>query len=406
MKILYLHQYFATRESATGTRSYEFAKALKKQGHEVEILTGSSQLESFTKEQTTVFGKYEIDGLVVNVINNKYKNSFGKWQRIWAFLTFLIIACFFQMKKREFDVIYATSTPLTIGIPAMFLSWKGKVPFVFEVRDLWPEAPYQLGFIKSPFIYKSLCILETQIYKKAKHVVALSPGMKEGIMSKKIPERKITVIPNSADLELFKTQSTGKYRNLFNLGDKFVLAHIGSMGVINGLDYLIEAARKLKDCDEKEVVILIVGEGAKKVELKSLVNRYELDNVYIMDSLPKHEIPTLMADVDATIMSVKHHPVLEMASPNKFFDSLAAGKPVLVNCEGWMKELVEKHEIGMFVRVDHPYDVVMAIHQLKANRKVLEYGKNARQLAEKSFSRHDLSLKLEKILEDVRKVVL
>ncbi|MBC1406048.1 glycosyltransferase family 4 protein, partial [Listeria welshimeri] len=298
-------------------------------------------------EQTTVFGKYEIDGLVVNVIKNKYKNSFGKWQRIWTFLTFLIIACFFQMKKREFDVIYATSTPLTIAIPAMFLSWKGKVPFVFEVRDLWPEAPYQLGFIKSPFIYKSLCILETQIYKKAKHVVALSPGMKEGIMSKKIPERKITVIPNSADLELFKTQSTGKYRNLFNLGDKFVLAHIGSMGVINGLDYLIEAARKLKDCDEKEVVILIVGEGAKKVELKSLVNRYELDNVYIMDSLPKHEIPTLMADVDATIMSVKHHPVLEMASPNKFFDSLAAGKPVLVNCEGWMKELVEKHEIGM-----------------------------------------------------------
>ncbi|MBC1474443.1 glycosyltransferase family 4 protein [Listeria grandensis] len=402
MKILYMHQYFATRDSSTGTRSYEFARILKERGHEVEVLTGDSQLGALTEHQTKRFGTYEVDGITVHAIRNRYENNFSKWRRIWAFLQFLFLACFFQVKHRKYDIIFATSTPLTIGIPALFLSWKSKTPFVFEVRDLWPEAPYQLGYIQSRFIYRILCYFESLIYKQATHIVALSPGMKNGVIAHGVTEKKISVIPNSADIELFDVASTGEIRLHFQLQDKFILAHVGSMGVINGLDYLIESARILDEQGREDIVILLTGDGGKRVELENMVASYGLKNVIFTGKIPKKDIPTLMADVDATIMSVKHHPILEMASPNKFFDSLAAGKPTLVNCEGWMKDMVEEYQSGLFVRPTKPSDIVQAVDALKLDVEN-NFGKNAYRLAIEHFDRRKLAQKLEHVLKEAMK---
>lgn len=397
-----MHQYFATLDSSTGTRSYEFARILQEQGHEVEVLTGDSQLGSLTEQQTTRFETYDVDGITVHAIRNQYENHFGKWRRIWAFLQFLFLACLFRVKHRQYDLIFATSTPLTIGIPALFLAWKSKVPFVFEVRDLWPEAPYQLGYIQNRFIYRTLCYFESHIYKRATHIVALSPGMKDGIIARGVMEKKVSVIPNSADLALFDVAPTGKIREQFQLQNKFILAHVGSMGVINGLDYLIESARLLDEQERKDTVILLTGDGGKRAELEALVAKYALKNVIFTGKVPKKDIPALIADVDATIMSVKHHPVLEMASPNKFFDSLAAGKPTLVNCKGWMKELIETYQAGIFVRPTEPSDVVQAIDVLKLDKRN-DFGENAYRLAVENFDRRTLAKKLEHILKEAMK---
>ncbi|MBC1501866.1 glycosyltransferase family 4 protein [Listeria weihenstephanensis] len=401
MKILYLHQYFATRDSSTGTRSYEFARLLQEKGHDVEILTGDSQLGELTADQTARYGRYDIDGLTVHTIRNSYNNGFSKWRRILAFLQFMFFACLFRMKTRDYDIIFATSTPLTIGIPAMFLSWKSKKPYVFEVRDLWPEAPYQLGFIRNRFLYRALCRLELMIYKHAEQIVALSPGMKAGVVARGVLEEKVTVIPNSADLDLFKTVKTGELRSKYGLEDKFILAHIGSMGVINGLDYLINVARYLKKTGKRDIAILLVGDGGKRSELESLARAYKLDNVIFTGKIPKRDIPKVMADVDATIMSVKSNVILEMASPNKFFDSLAAGKPVLVNCNGWMRDLVENHQAGIFVHPNALEDIPKAIRTL-CEKGIDKFGENARKLAEESFDRRKLVDQLDDVLQTAK----
>ncbi|MBC1435286.1 glycosyltransferase family 4 protein [Paenilisteria rocourtiae] len=400
MKVLYIHQYFATRESATGTRSYEFAKLLQEKGHDVTVLTGDSQLEHLTAGQKRIAATYDLDDITVHAIKNRYENHFGKWRRIWAFLIFLIQACFFKMNKQEYDVIFATSTPLTIAIPAMFLSWKAKIPFVFEVRDLWPEAPYKLGYLKDGLLLQILRRLEKMVYMKASKIVALSPGMAEGILQQGISKEKVVVIPNSADLELFDIEASDALRTEWGLLDKFVLVHAGSLGVINGLEYLIETAKLLRDKGQHHVRILLTGDGGKRIELEKLCKDYELDNVIFTGKFPKKKIPELLSTADATIMSVKDHPVLEMASPNKFFDSLAAGKPTIVNCGGWMKAMLEETGAGVYVEPKQPSDLVRVIEVLShATPLAAELGKNARRLAEDRFDRKKLVNQLELALE-------
>lgn len=400
MKILYLHQYFATRDSSTGTRSYEFARLLQKMGHEVDIVTGSSQLSHLVGENSKYYEFHNINGINVHIFKNTYKNKFSKWRRIYSFIQFLFSASFLKIKNKQFDIVFATSTPLTIAVPARVLARRYKIPFVFEVRDLWPEAPYQLGYIKNKFLYKALSVFAKQTYNKAQGIVALSPGMKEGIMKYNIPEEKIKVIPNCADVDFFQTNENLDIRAKYNLSDDiFILAHIGSMGVINGLEYVIDAAVELEKVYMNKVVILLTGDGGQRRFLERKVAELKLTNIIFTGKIPKYQVPLLMKEVDATIMSVKNEPILEMASPNKFFDSLAAGKPTLVNCAGWMKNIIQLNKAGFFVRPDYPCDVVSAVKEIKADI-ANNYGKNALRVAQTQFNREDAVKQLEIVLKE------
>lgn len=406
MKVLYIHQYFKTREGFSSTRSYEFAKRLVDAGHQVTMLTGSSRLteKEIPISKGKIYQTYNIDGIEVVAIRDRYSNYMGNFRRILTFISFLILSSVVGLRIKKHDIIYATSTPLTIGIPAMFISFVKKTPYIFEVRDLWPEAPIQMGVIKNKTIIKVLRCFEKVIYNRSSHIVTLSPGMTEGVLAHGIPKTKISMIPNSCDNDLFsKVNSDPKiFIDMFDLQDKFVAIHPGSMGVANGLMYIVKAAKYLQDLGNDRVVILLTGDGATKPSLEKYCQANGLKNVIFTGRVPKYKMPNLLAATDITITSFQNIPILATNSPNKFFDSLAAGKPIIVNSSGWTREIVEKKDLGYYVNPEEPRELANLLHSLSKGSKehLLIKGKNAREIAETKFDRDLLAKKLEKILLD------
>ncbi|MEC5188080.1 glycosyltransferase involved in cell wall biosynthesis [Geobacillus thermodenitrificans] len=407
MKILYIHQYFSTRNGTTGTRSYEFSKYLVKQGHAVTMLTSNVFVKSLEPKKTHIlYDEYEIDGIRVVAIKNDYSNYMSYFKRIQSFLKFMVLAIYIALKLDRHDIVYATSTPLTVALPALIIKKIKKVPFVFEVRDLWPEAPIQIGAIKSPFLIKILRAFEKKTYEEASNIVALSPGMEEGIVSTGISSSKVRMIPNCSDIDLFGKEINEKDRQAlikkYQLHGKFVVIHGGSMGVANGLDYIIKAAIELKKLGDRDIVFILTGDGKTKPYLEQMCKENNLDNVIFTGAVPRQEMPSLLAISDITITSFKNIPILATNSPNKFFDSLAASKPVIVNSNGWTRNVVENHNIGYYVDPDHPIQLAQLLLEIKGKKGMLkEMGKKARNLAEEKFERIKLAKQVERVLLDV-----
>ena len=407
MKIIYLHQYFATRQSITSTRSYEIAKKLVSKGHEVYVITTDTFLinEIPYKEEKGV--KYFlIDGIEIRAKYNHYSNYMGTYQRVKSFLSFMNGAYEIGKKMRDVDILFSTSTPLTIAIPTLRLSKKLKVPYVFEVRDLWPEAPRQMGVIKSRLMFNLLKRLEKKTYTRADHIIGLSPGMVEGI-AEYVTEGKITMIPNMSDIDLFQNiefRDTEKERIVkkYNLEGKFILSHIGAMGEANGLDYLIDAATILKERGETNIVIAIGGDGKVKPKLEKLCQARNLNNVIFYGYIPRKDIPDVTSLSHLTMTSFKNLPILETNSPNKFFDSLAAGKPIVVNSAGWTKNIVEKNEIGFYVNPQIPSELSDLLVKLQYRRNELSLlEEKIKRIAKSDYNADSLSSEVEHILVNV-----
>lgn len=401
MHILYIHQYFSTRAGSTGTRSYEFAKFFVSKGHKVTIITGNSQLN----EENTNGGRisrFKLDGINVICINNTYNNYMGKVKRIFSFLFFMFYAILESLKVEKYDIIFATSTPLTIGIPGVLLKKIKKKPFIFEVRDLWPEAPIQMEVIKSKIIIKLLKKLEKYIYNNADHIVALSPGMQDGIISSGINKTKITMIPNSCDLDLFypREGNNSIIIEKYNLFGKFIAIHAGSMGEANGLDYVIKAAKILKDRNVNDILIILTGDGKTKPKLVRMCEENKLDNILFTGSINKSEVAELLGVSNVALTIFKDLPILATNSPNKFFDAISSGKPVIVNTNGWLKDIVNKEGNGIYVDAGEPEELADAIIELKKSPNSLkEMEISSRKLAEQQFDRIKLASQLLNIFK-------
>ena len=411
MNIIYIHQYFATLSSSTSIRSFIFAKKLVEKNCHVTVITS----DAFMKQEIPILTEkgvrhYDIDGIKVLAIKSNYSNSLGKFRRIIEFLKFMIRAYFIGAKLKNNDMIFATSTPLTIGIPAMALSKKLKIPFVFEVRDLWPEAPVQLGYIKNRLVKTSLFWLEKTIYEKAAHIICLSTGMAAGVAKLNIPSEKISVIPNLSDLELFSDKNIQyelrkKRIQDYGLKEKFLLTHIGAMGEANGLDYIINAAKILQTLDKNDTIrIMIVGDGKVKNRLVEQVENDQLTNILFVDMIKKEEVPTYLSMANVTITSFLPKPILATNSPNKFFDSMAAGIPIIVNSSGWTKEVVERYGIGYYVDPYHPYQLAELLLDLSTQKEKLAMMKEKiKIIAHENYDKELLSDRFFTILKSTAK---
>lgn len=405
MRIVYIHQYFTTREGTLGTRSYEFAKHLVASGHEVTMLTTDAYLPPLAWEREgSVFRHATIDGIKLIAVRVAYSNYMGFIRRITAFLAFVCYASLIVLTRPGIELILATSTPLTVAIPALLAKMLRRIPYVFEVRDLWPEAPIQIGAIRHPLFIWLLRKLEMHTYRHARHLVALSPGMAAGIEATGIAAEKITMIPNCADLDLFderQIDSTVLQQMVeqFQLAGKLVVLHGGSLGLANGLHAVVEAAIQLAQAGEERIVFLFAGEGRMRPELEALAKREGLTNVLFTGALPRKEMPLYLAVSDITITSFLPLPILATNSPNKFFDSLAAAKPVIVNSAGWTKELVENYQIGYYVDPKRPAELAELLLSLIGKKEQLQrMGERARALAQAEYERGKLAQQLEAVL--------
>ena len=396
MRILYLHQFFVTREGSGGTRSYEFARHLVRAGHEVVMVTAGSG------------ATYIVDGIRVRSVRGGYGDyvkatSMSYPRRIASFLRFAAGATAAVLREEEPDVVLATSPPLTMALPAIAASRRHGAPLVFEVRDLWPEAPIQMGALSNPLAQRLARALERTVYREAAHVVALSPGIREGVIGAGVSTRDVTLIPNASDLDVFSPSLDPEgLRERLGLDGRFVCSYFGTMGEANDLSQVVEAAAVLESGGDQSVTFVLQGDGKRRASVEDEVRRRGLGNVVLLPAGDKASAARLAAASDACMTIFKDVPILATNSPNKLFDTFAAGRPAVVNTPGWQRDLVERNEAGVFARPGDPADLAAQVLRLRDDPAMAAaYGRNARRLAEGEFDRRLLAERLRAVLEDV-----
>jgi len=390
MHILYLHQYFATRNGSTGTRSYEFARHLVNKGHRVTMLTSGLTNREFPIPEGDKYAEFETEGINVVAVAAAYNDpnvgtGLSGWRRMLKFYQFAELASLVGRILPKPDIVFATHTPLTIGLAGLTLKRHFDVPFVFEVRDLWPDALVNVGALKNPPVIWWLRRMAKKIYAGADHIIALSPGMKEGIVRTGVPVEKVTMIPNACDLDLFRPNLDGlAARKRLGLNGQFTAIYFGAMGMANGLEYAIEAARILAQRGKNHIALVLLGGGGKKTELEKLARDYQLKNVVFSDPVSgKDEVARIVAGCQAC-MTLFRASKENTWSPNKLFDSLSAGKPVLINVPGWLGETIENNQCGRCLNPENPRELADALEELAADPELCRrMGENARALAER-----------------------
>lgn len=399
MKINYLHQYFNTPDMTGGTRSYEMARRLVAMGHEVNMI-------SSWRENDGRNGWFETneDGIRVHWLPVPYSNDMNHRERIRAFFRFAWRSAA-KAAAIPADVVFATSTPLTIALPGAYAAHRQKVPMVFEVRDLWPELPIAVGALRNPAARYAARKLEHFAYRRSTHVVALSPGMQEGVVKAGVPIEKTTVIPNSADLDLFAPdqQDPAAFRGAHpQLGDGPLVVYTGTMGAINGVDYLPRIAAAARALGS-EVQFVVVGRGGREKQVRDEAGRLNVlgVNFHLLPPLSKKAMPNVMAAADLALSLVVDLEELWANSANKFFDALASGTPIAINYRGWQADILRESGAGVVIAPD---DAEAAARRIIAflddGERLQAAGKAAREVAEERFGRDDLAEQLAKVLEN------
>ncbi len=401
MRILYVHQFFATRESSLGLiRSYEFARRWVADGHEVTIITSSSRLPEQFERHLFVDG--DIEGIHVRSVRVRYSNYMGYGRRTWSFILFTLGATWLALSAGKHDVVFATSTPLTVGIPGWVAAALRRTPFVFEVRDLWPEAAIQMGALKRTGVLASVAKgIERFLYRHSTDVVALSPGMVAGVIAEGVSPAHVHLVPNCSDLDLFHPGPKDEaFLGTYGIGpDVFIVGYAGAIGPSNAVEDIVpEAARILNDRGRNDIAFIIAGDGKSLPALQAGVEG--LPNVHFVGPLPKKDVPVLTRSADVLMTLFADVPILATNSPNKFFDGLASGRPMIVNSPGWTRELVEECECGFYVPAADGIALADVIERMADDPdEVTRMGRNARQLAEERFDREDQAQRLLDILQ-------
>ena len=397
MRITYLHQYFNTPEMSGGTRSYEMARRLVAMGHEVNMVTS-------WREEGDERDWYETEeaGIRVHWLPVPYSNHMSYSERMRAFVRFAWQAAR-KAASIPADVVFATSTPLTIALPGAYAARKQKVPLVFEVRDLWPDVPIALGALRGSASRYVAYKLESFAYRSSKSIVALTPTMRDFISGKRVPLEKISVIPNGADIHYAEDALSevgddgGSY-----LGKKQLL-YCGGLGPAHGPEYLLDLARELNR-QTLGVEVLVVGDGKLRRNLEGTAEREGILNVTIrfIGNVPREKVFQYYAMADASIMTMAPTEILYRHSvQNKFFDSLAAGRPVFSNYRGWASEIAEIEGAGEILpRDDVPLAARILHDRLTDADWISARGEAAYHLAKNRFSRDDLAVQLEHVLQD------
>ncbi len=400
MKIVYLHQYFNTPLMPGGTRSFEMARRLVAAGHEVNLVTSRREGETATTEWAVT----DEDGIRVHWIAVPYSNQMGIVERMRAFLLFAVASAR-KAASFEADIVFATSTPLTIVIPGLFAAWRLRVPLVFEVRDMWPAVPIAMGILKNPLLRIAAHWLERTAYRRSSHVVALAPGMRADILATGVDPGKVTVIPNGCDIDIFGVDLSMEAAVLRArypwLQAKKMVLFAGTFGRANGIGFLVKVAVAMKMI-EPDVRFVLIGAGAEREHIGDLAREAGVLDVsfFMLPAMPKPELAVWIAACDFTVGLFSGPRVLwKDAVQNKFFDSLAAGKPVACNFVGFQSELAVEHGVGLIMQPDAPEQAAQQLYdKLYDATWIAAANTRARMLAGGEFNRDRLASRLESVL--------
>lgn len=393
LRILYIHQYFNTPAMSGGTRSYELGRRLVASAHSVTMVTSDRAGSSRVEER--------VAGMDVVWLPVRYSQGMSYRRRMAAFGGFAAAAARESM-RHDFDVVFATSTPLTTAIPGAAAARRRRVSLVLEIRDLWPEMPIAVGALNSPLEVRVARLLEGFAYSQADQIVALSPAMAEGIARTGYSPSRITIIPNGCDVEMFAVNrgvEPPKILRESEVGDRRIALYFGAIGQVNGLEYLVDVAEELRLAGSP-LAIVVIGDGHKRASVLDRATRIGVlgESFFVLPAQPKSEMPRLLAWADVALSIFAPIPEMEANSSNKFFDALAAGRPIALNYGGWHRELVEQNGCGVFLPRD-PMEAASVLEDFTKDQALLESaGAAARRLAERKFSRDDHARQLEAVL--------
>lgn len=398
MRIAYLYQYFNTPDMPGGSRAYEAATRLAERGHEVHVVTS-------VRESGANRGWYVTQERGVNVhwYPVPYANDMNLLQRMRAFAAFAVRAIPRAISLRP-ELVFATSTPLTIAVPGIAASRWHRVPLVFEVRDLWPAVPIAMGALRNPLARGPALALEWLAYHASSRVVALSPGMAQGVVDRGYPRERVTVIPNGCDLDRFEPSpaAAAAFRSAHpELGDGPIVLYAGTLGKANGVDYLVRLAAAIRD-RAPSARFVVIGQGAEEANVRAVANESGvLDREFFMyPRMPKRDVAAAFAAASLVTSVFIDLPELEVNSANKFFDGLAAARPVAVNHGGWQADLLSEHDAGFRLARDVTSAAEDLARWLEDPVRLERAGRAARRLAEDRFARDRLADQLERVLLD------
>jgi len=410
MKILLLHQYFLEENDPGGSRWNEISKAWANLGHDVTVLAGMIHYNG-NEKLPEYKGKYFVKKQQgnVNVLRSHVSESYnsGFAGRLWGYFSFMFSSFWggtFKVKGK-FDVVIVTSPPLFVGVSGYLISKFKRAPFVFEIRDLWPESAIDTGVLTNKAIIKFAYAIEKFIYKKAKLINVLTPAFYETLNTKKnVSKEKLLMIPNAADFslseKLLNEFDTNEFRKKLGIDDRFVITYVGAHGVANHLQQILEAGKKLEDTN---VLFLLIGQGMQKEKLIKLANEMEVKNVKFIDPVPKIEVFKYILASDMGTSVLKNVETFKTVYSNKTFDYMSCKKPILMAIDGVSRALVEDAKAGSFVIPEDPESFNQIIREyLKNPSRLKEQGENGYIYARKNFDRELLSKKyifeIEKLL--------
>lgn len=402
MHILLIHQSFAALNEPGGTRHHEFARLLAERGHRVTVIASPvSYLTGAAASERLPWVTREHDGEHITILRAYTYSALHKSfvHRLLSFISFMFSSLVIGWRVPKVDLVWGTSPPITQGLTAWALARLKSAPLLFEVRDLWPAFAVAVGVLKQPLFIRIAESVERFLYRHADQVIVNSPGFIEHVEAGGAGE--VVLIPNGADVAMFDPKDEGEaFRRAHDLVGKFVALYAGAHGMSNDLGVLLQAAAFLRD--RPRIALVLLGDGKEKTSLMTEADELGLGNVHFLPPVAKNEMGSVLAGADACIAILKPVELYKTVYPNKVFDYMAAGRPVILAIDGVVREVVIKAEAGIPVKPGDPEALANAISGLAedpSERRAM--GENGRRYVEKHFDRPAVAVQLARLMENM-----
>lgn len=403
MHILLIHQAFAALDEAGGTRHYELASFLARRGHRVTIIASPISYLSGRARQARIPWRAEQEPepglrIIRTYTYSAYHKSF--FHRVVGFFSFMVSSFLVGMSVKQVDLVWGTSPPIFQGFTAWLLARLKRVPFLFEVRDLWPAFAIAVGVLKNPLLIRLSQWLERFLLHRADLVMVNSPGFIQHVTER--GAKRVELIPNGADPAMFDPSDDGAaFRQEHGLEGKFIVLYAGAHGLSNDLGVVLQAAEILRD--QVQVKFVFVGDGKEKPALQAQAQSAGLENVLFLPPVAKQSINAMLAAADACIAILKPIELYKTTYPNKVFDYMAAGKPVLLAIDGVIRQVVEQAGAGIFCQPGDASALARGVLAMESTRQqTFQMGAAGRHHIERFFSRHVLAEQFEQVLFRLR----
>lgn len=401
MHVMLIHQAFISPKEAGGTRHLELGQRFVREGNDFTIVASNLSYHSGKQVEPPADGIEQYDGVRVRRAWTLAALHRSYLWRVVSFLSFMVSSVWTALRVRNVDLVMGTSPPIFQLLSAWLVSVIKRVPFVLEVRDLWPEFAIDIGLLKNPVIIWVARRLEMFLYNRATHIVVNSPAYREYLIHKGVAEAKVSFVPNGVDTSLFTETIDGSHlRREFDLDGKFVVTYAGAIGMANDLDVVLDAADRLRD--SHDVQFLIVGDGKERNRLEQRAKDMALDNVTFTGPRPKAEMPQFLAMSDACLATLQDIPMFKTTYPNKVFDYMAAARPTILGIDGVIRDVVEKADGGIAVPPGNADALAHAVAELAHDRnRAIAMGRSARAYVELHFDRDQQAIEFRETIQQV-----